>query len=167
MLKRILLSAAVVVAVLGLSGCKQLDDDRIPPAPVYIGFVTESMWEIYGVPATPSYKYFIKSEKKPAGYPYSALSETGYGGVLLVADIHNQPLAFDLSCPVECRRDVRIVVDTEKLDAYCPKCHSRYSIFSNAGTPTSGPAQEDGYGLQRYSVHTGTQGEYMTVTRGY
>ena len=157
--------AGIAMLAAGVAGCKQLDNDRIPPAPVYIPFQSEDLWRLYGTPASPTFRYFIKSERQPSGYPYSALSETGYGGVLLVADIHNQPCAFDLSCPVEARRDVRIVVDTEKADAYCPRCHSRYSIYSNGGIPTSGPALDDSYGLQRYAVTYGQNGEYITVTR--
>ncbi len=163
-LKSILLSAISAAAIMALSGCKKLDDNRIPPAPVYIAFPTEDMWRLYGVPATPTFKYFIKGKQEPSGFPYTALTETGYGGVLLVADVHNQPCAFDLSCPVEARRDVRIVVDTEKSDAYCPVCHSRYSIYTNGGTPTSGPALEDSYGLERYYVAPGRTGEYVVVT---
>lgn len=147
-----------------LGGCDKLDDDRIPPAAVNISFATEDMWRLYGVPATPDYRYFIKSERVPAGYPYAALTQTGFGGVLLVADVHNEPVAFDLACPVEARSDVRIAVDPQKADAYCPKCHSRYSIYTNGGIPTSGPALEDNYALRRYVVRTGIAGEYRLVT---
>lgn len=160
-----LTTAFLAVVALFCAGCKHLDTNRIPPAPVYIPFQTEDLWRLYGAPAAPTFRYFIKGERKPEGYPYSAMSETGYGGVLVVADIHNQPCAFDLSCPVEARRDVRIIVDTQKADAYCPKCHSRYSIYTNGGIPTSGPALDDSYSLQRYSVTSGQGGEFMTVTR--
>lgn len=158
---------AVAIAALAIiaGGCKKLDNNRIPPAPVYISFPTEDVWRIYGVTATPDFRYFIKSERKPANYPYTALSQTGYGGVLLVCDVHNQPQAFDLACPVEANPTVRIKVDTDKADAFCPKCHSRYSIYTNGGTPTSGPALDDGYGLERYYCGRSQGGEYMTVTR--
>lgn len=156
---------AAIAAITVFCGCNRLDDNRIPPAPVYIAFPSEAEWRLYGVTATPDHRSFIKPERKPANFPYTALSQTGFGGVLLVADVHNTPQAFDLACPVEARQDVRIAVDEEKHDAYCPKCHSRYSIYTNGGTPTSGPALDDGYGLTRYACTPRTTGEYMVISR--
>lgn len=145
--------------------CKHLDDQRIPPAPVNLSFDTIADWNQYGVPGALSHKRFIKSMMVPADFPYKALSHTGFGGILLVGDILGAPRAYDLACPVECKADVRIVVDTEAANAYCPKCHSVYDIFTNYGQPLDGPALEYGYGLQKYYVGAGTQGEYMIVLR--
>ena len=145
-----------------LCGCDKLDDERIPPAPA---FPTVAEWQIYGTPGATDHKRFIKEEKAPANFPWTALTETGFGGVLLCGDIHGAPVAYDLACPVEIRRDVRIVVDPEAMNAYCPRCHSVYDIFTNYGHPLSGPAAEDGYGLQKYYVGAGAAGEYMVVTR--
>lgn len=160
-----LLSFLICVLALGASSCKSLDDDRIPPAPVRITFPTVAEWQIYGTPGATDYKRFIKSEKIPSNYPWTALTETGYGGVLLCSDVHGAPVAYDLSCPVEIRPDIRIIVDNEAMNAYCPKCHSVYDIFTNYGQPLSGPAAEDGYGLQKYYVGAGAAGEYMVVSR--
>lgn len=91
--------------------------------------------------------------------------KTGYGGVLLVADINGMPRAYDLSCPVENNPEIRVKVDMETTDAVCPKCGSHYDVFVNYGSPTSGPAAKNGYGLTRYMVGSGPNGEYRVISR--
>ncbi|MDE6266193.1 MAG: hypothetical protein K2M07_02445 [Muribaculaceae bacterium] len=160
-----ILPAILLLCTAIIGGCRSVDDDRIPPAPVRIAFPTVAEWQIYGTPGATDHRRFIKSEKIPSNFPWTALTETGFGGVLLCSDIHGAPVAYDLACPVEIRADVRIIVDQEALNAYCPRCHSVYDIFTNYGQPLSGPAAEDGYGLQKYYVGAGAAGEYMVVTR--
>ena len=158
------LAAGLAVAV-GLCACHHVDDKRTPPAPVWVPFATQPIWELYGVSGALDYKEFIKPLGIPEPSFFSAVSQTGYGGVLLVCDINNTPLAYDLSCPVENRADVRIKIDSETNQAYCPSCHSRYEVFTNYGTPVAGPAAERGYGLTKYLVGSGPNGEYRLITR--
>ncbi|MDE5643067.1 MAG: hypothetical protein K2H03_08550 [Muribaculaceae bacterium] len=153
-----------LVVALALASCHHLDDDRIPPAPVLVQFNTVADWDAYGVPGAMSWRYFIKSERQPQNYPYTAMSATGFGGILLCGDINGNPLAYDLSCPVECRADVRVYIDQEALVAECPKCHSTYDVFSLWGHPLSGEAAERGYGLRRYTVRQGGQNEYRVIS---
>lgn len=148
-----------------LNGCHTLDDDRIPPFPVYLNFATQADWITYGVAAALDTKVFVKTDRLPQGYPYTAMSATGFGGVLLVCDYTGNPVAYDLACPVECKADVRIRVDHTLHDAFCPVCHSRYDIYSGHGFPTSGPAQENRFGLQIYHVSQGSNGSFRTVVR--
>lgn len=134
--------------------------------PVYIPFASVGVWDLYGVSGAGQYRYFIMSEKKPANYPYTATCATGFGGVLLISDIHSQPVAYDLACPVECKATTRIAVDSEQLIAECPVCHSTYDVITNYGYPLSGPAAEKGYGLQKYYVSTASSGTtYMVISR--
>lgn len=150
---RTLLTVVIATTVGGLFvSCHHIDDDRIPPTAVYIAFQSVGEWERYGVSGATDSQRFIKADRVPDGYPYAALTETGYGGVLLVSDLLGECRAYDLSCPVEARTNIRITVDYEKNIAVCPKCGSTYDIFSNFGTPLSGPAVERGYGLTRYRV---------------
>lgn len=159
------MTAAVLAAVMFVCGaCHSVDDDRIPVMPVSLVFTTVAEWNIYGVAGALDYRRFIKEERVPASYPYTALSQTGFGGVLLVGDVNGTPMAYDLACPVECRRDVRVVIDTDGMVAECPECHSRYDVFSLYGNPVSGPAATDGFGLRRYRVAPGRMGEYMFVS---
>lgn len=160
------MAAALTVAATLFSGCHSVDDDRIPPLPVYLAFTTVGMWDTYGVAGATSHRRFILTDRLrvPENFPFTALSQTGYGGILLVSDILGDPQAYDLACPVEVRQDVRIRVNSEKNIAECPECGSTYDIFSNYGTPLSGPAAEKGYGLKRYHVGRGSGTDYMVVT---
>lgn len=160
---RTALAAAALLPLLG--GCKHVDDDRTPPAGVWIVFATQPDWTKYGVPGALDHREFIMEEGIPADFPYTAVMHTGYGGVLLAGDINGHPAAYDMSCPVENKPDIRISVDEEKNDAYCSHCGSRYSIYSNHGMPLAGPAAdpEHPYALRKYSVAGGPNGEYRVV----
>lgn len=133
--------------------------------PVYVPFYTIGDWNIYGTPGAGSFRYFIKEQFQPQGFNYSAISATGYGGVLLIGDVHGRPVAYDLACPVECKQSIRVRVMAENLVAECPQCHSTYDLITNYGYPLSGPAAKDGFGLQRYYVVDGNNGEYRVITR--
>lgn len=160
---RKLLAAAVLMVL--VVGCNSVDDDRLPAYPVRITFRTQAEWIIYGPAGAGDFRYFIKSRQIPKNFPYTALDETGYGGVLLVTDINGDNQAVDLSCPVEARPDVRVEVPNGELYAKCPECGSTYEVFSNVGMPRSGFAAEQGYALTRYHVQYGGAGEYIYVTR--
>lgn len=159
------LTIVVAACALALGACQHIDDNRLPPSPVFVQFATVGDWQIYGVAGAGLYRCFIKQERQPAGYPYTAATATGFGGVLLVGDIHGEPVAYDLACPVECRSDVRVEVNADDLTAECPRCHSVYDIVSACGYPLAGPAAKDGYGLQRYYVRPGSNGLYRIITR--
>lgn len=145
--------------------CHHIDDKRTPPAPVWISFNTEHDWTEYGTPGALDHKTFIKGVIQPGALPQTALMQTGYGGVLLVGDINGQPVAYDLSCPYENSATIRIEIDDEANEAFCPKCKSRYSVYSNYGVAISGPAHEQGYGLTKYYVGPGPNGEYRVISR--
>lgn len=155
---------AALLSLLFLSACNHYED-RIPPAAVRVAFSTVGEWNTYGISGAYAHKPFIKEERVPAGFPYTALSDTGFGGVLLTTDMHGQCHAFDMACPVELRRDVRIAVDPEMMVARCPVCGSTYDVFDNYGMPLSGPAHDHEYRLARYNVGPGGAGEYMLISR--
>ena len=143
-----------------LLSCSDVNDDRIPVTAVNIDLGNQGYWDTYGVHTVGQFRYFIKSEKQPADFPYTAMTYTGFGGVLLVGDINGNPVAYDLSCPVERKADIRVRVDRSANNAYCPVCGSRYDIFNNLGHPLSGPASTDHYGLQLYHT-TPKDGGYI------
>lgn len=157
-----LLLAAIVGFISG--GCHTVDDDRIPVMPVNIVFYTVADWNIYGVAGALDYKYFIREQRKPANFPYTAMTYTGFGGILLLSDVMGNAQAYDLSCPVEADKNVRVQIDDEML-AHCPKCGSTYDVFSLQGNPVSGRAAELGYGMRHYHVAPGRDGAaYMVVS---
>lgn len=162
--RHLLLPLALLFAGL-LQSCHTLDDERIPAVPVRVAFTSLSEWEFYGVSGAMQHKQFILDQHIPSNFPYTALSRTGFGGILLVSDIHGVPVAYDLACPVERKATIRVNVDSENNVAECPECHSTYDIYSNLGHPLSGEASRKGYGLTRYYVGPGLQGEYMVISR--
>lgn len=147
----------VLLALVIASSCTKISDDQIPSYPVYINLSYPGYWTTYGASSPGDYKTFIytTTERVPSNYPYTsnAASRTGFGGVLLVCDIYSgEPRAYDLSCPVERRADVRISVDENNYEAVCSKCGSHYDVMSAMGAPLSGKAVTEKVGLSRYSV---------------
>lgn len=162
--RHIIYAALMAFFAMGAASCHRVDDDRIPPYPCYIPFNTVGEWNVYGVSGAGVYRRFIKSERIPSDYPYSAVSATGFGGVLLIGDAYGGTAAYDLACPVEARADVRITVN-DAMQGYCPRCHSTYELITNYGYPLSGPAATDGYALRRYMVVDGLNGTYRAISR--
>lgn len=163
----LLATGTILSVAAGLFGCKTIDDDRIPPVNVNIVFTTDGVWSRYGIGGALDSHRFIKSGNLtvPADFPYAVSYYTGYGGVLLCGDIYGNPIAYDLSCPYEAKPNIRIEVDNDAHDAYCPVCHSTYDIFAGDGRATSGPAAERAYGLTRYRVYEGGVMNYRVITR--
>lgn len=152
-----------------LSGCHQLNDERIPGMAVNVDLSNQGIWNTYGVHGYGQYNYFLFSGnvREPAGFPYSYNSATGYGGILLISgqgfsgDV--QPLAYDRSCPVERLPDVRVFIDANTLEAVCPDCHSHYNVVEANGAPVSGPAQSMHYAMTSYSCYPTNTGGYIIV----
>lgn len=163
-LPRPLLCLAAGAVIAAAISCDRLDDDRVPLHPVNITFTTVADWDICGVSGALTWREFIKSERKPAKYAYTAMTYTGFGGVLLVGDMLGNPRAYDLSCPVERKADVRVAIDPDdEYLAVCPVCGSRYNVFSLMGHPVSGQAAEKGYALRPYRVEAGRGTDYMII----
>ncbi len=64
---------AAIVALIAAS-CHTIDDDRIPVTPVNIVFNTVADWNIYGVTGAMDYRLFIRDQRKPANFPYTAMT---------------------------------------------------------------------------------------------
>lgn len=162
-MKKFIISFALVV-IATLAACTTDNQNRIPIAPVRLTFLSPGEWQLYGVSGALDYKTFIKPDVKPDGFFYTAMSETGYGGVILVGNTIGEPMAYDLSCPVEAQRTIRVFINPEKNIAQCPKCGSTYNIFYS-GEPLSGEATQLRYSLKRYRVMIpGPKNEYAYIT---
>ena len=161
--RRLLPSAALSCLLSGsilLTGCNTIDSDRIPNYAVNINLTPQASWQTYGVTYFGQYKRFVRELREPSNFQWLERTMTGFGGVLLVCGIDaftneaNVPLAYDLACPVECRRDVRVkMVEAEGHPfpvAQCPVCKSEYDVFEAGGRPISGKAEAEGYGLRIY-----------------
>lgn len=160
-------AACLALACLALASCHQLNDERIPLMAVNIDLSNQGVWNTYGVIGYGQSNRFILASgiREPAGFPYSYNSATGYGGVLLVSGQsfsgEVEPLAYDLSCPVERLPDVRVYMDGNTLEAVCPECGSRYDVTEANGAPTDGPAKEMHYALTPYRCYGTTTGGYI------
>ena len=162
----ILCGALLTVAT---AACSSVDDERIPNMAVNINLADAGMWNTYGVSGTGLHRDFIKELRQPAGFPYTDQTATGYGGVLLIGGMDpfttnpNVPLAYDLSCPVECQATIRVVIDPSTLEAVCPVCGSHYDVVMAGGSPTAGPALTGShkYALRRYTCRPGQLGGYF------
>lgn len=165
----------IIASVLGvvltlLGGCDKVDDNRIPSVPVNISLASHDLWNTYGVSGYGQWRSFIRELRQPSGFTYTDRSATGYGGVLLIVatnpfDHAVGPMAYDLSCPVECRPDIRVSVHSDGLVpvAICPVCASHYDIMERGGAGTSGAALGDNVGLRRYECRPSGYGGYVIV----
>lgn len=163
-MKQLLLGTLCFLFLL-TSSCESINDDRIPPLAVNIEFSNASIWETCKVTSAFASERFIKELLIPANYPYTASTYTGFGGVLLVCNIMNVPLAYDLACPVEAKSNIRIYIDREKLQAVCPQCGSHFDVFDTPGYPLSGPAAEKRYALKQYHVYGPNEFGGYTIQR--
>lgn len=154
----------MAIVCMCLCSCHHIDNHRLPVSYVRLSFVSVGEWDVYGVTGAGQHRNFILPEHIPAGFPYTAMSATGLGGILLCTTYLGTPVAYDLACPVECRASIRVFIN-EDNEAECPMCHSRYDVFEKLGYPVAGRAAEEGWGMEVYSVGPGMQGEYMVVSR--
>lgn len=160
-----------ILSAIFLTACETADDDRIPAYAVAINLTGAGIWNSYGVSGFGTHRNFIynSSTREPRAFPYTATSATGFGGVLLINGVDvfttesDVPLAYDLSCPVEAKADIRVGIDAETYDAVCPKCGSHYDVVTGGGGPLSGPAaqRDHKYALRRYRCLPSTDGGYL------
>ena len=144
-----------ILAVLALlamcCGCDTIDNKTVPGFTVRIDLGSYAMWNTYGVAGMGDYRIFSRERKLPAGFPYNANSYTGFGGVLLMMGME-QPLAYDMACPVEISPSIILSINSENFEAVCPKCGSRYNPLTGDGGPVSGVAINNKVGMRQYRV---------------
>ena len=141
----------LVLLTATLTSCDKVDDERIPPIPVYLNFNNTGLWNTYGVSGYGHYRFFSRENGIPANYSYKINDYTGFGGVMLIYGIDG-PLAYDRACPVEAKKDVGLYIDEDNFEAYCKKCGSRYNVCEAFGAPVSGEAVDKKFGLRRINV---------------
>lgn len=72
----------------------------------------------------------------------------GYSGLVIFHGFDDRLYAYDLCCPNECKREIRIEPSAVGV-ATCPECGSEYDIGFGTGRPTKGPSTKI---LRRYTV---------------
>lgn len=142
---KILLHTFVICSLLTLLSCGQEEEKyMIPIEPV--NFQINTNYQDKEL-VTPGNTKIFTAARLSGEY-------VGYSGLLVVCGLTPidggtsfQLHAYDLCCPNERIRDVKLTVQDGK--AKCPKCGSVYDILSGIGSVESGPSKN---GLQRYRV---------------
>ncbi len=158
--------ASAIICSLSLCSCHDtVDSERIPYAPVHVDLSGQGTWDTYGVHAFGQGRKFIRTgnsvDQEPKNFHYSDLSATGFGGLLLVGDLENMPLLYDLACPVERKQSVRVSYNPDTQLATCPQCGSQYNVCEHFGSPVSGQAFQHKWGLKRYTPRPSSLGGYI------
>lgn len=86
--------------------------------------------------------------------PPNSSSYIGFGGLLLIRGYTSptEVYAFDLACPVEVSRTVRLKVE-DSYKAVCPACGSTFDMIRYGNpAPTTGAAKDKKLLLRRYNA---------------
>ena len=81
--------------------------------------------------------------------------QVGFGGLLIFRDDRGNIFAYDLCCPHEDDKNIR-VEPTDNGKAVCPKCGTVFVTMYGLGSVESGVANQS---LQRYNVSKSSRGE--------
>lgn len=133
-IKRLLLFAACLPCA-----CHDTYISSIPNYPVYLEINISTEYPHF-VPSN-IYSYLIFEEQR------YLTDKIGYAGVLVFIGGDEKYYAFDLACPNEAKRTVKVEMDG--IFAVCPECGEAYDLSSGLGVPTKGICTE---GLKRYAT---------------
>ncbi|HBZ33918.1 MAG TPA: hypothetical protein DEO38_02330 [Bacteroidales bacterium] len=123
---------------LSLAGCENdIYRSSIPDVSVHLELNLVSQYPLF---ANSYNEYIIFSE------PRYAVDRVGFGGVIVYTTLEGKYVAFDLACPVEAKRDVRVEPDDAGV-LTCAVCGERYDITFGLGYPMEGISKEP---LKRY-----------------
>ena len=146
-MKKILL--AVLLVCFSLS-CEDEIYSPIPYAQVYIELDLD--FEDSDLMAKSTYKTFTQ--------PRKGIDRLGFGGILVIngfginiVDLY----AYDLACPIEANRNIKVKPDMDNGKATCPECKSIYNITNGTGRPESGTK----HGLKCYRVSQPKENRYI------
>lgn len=139
------LSLLILLAILWITSCVEEENPyTIPYSRVYFQI------DINGLDSDLSFfshKLFTQ--------PRTVGESTGYGGLLIFRSHQGEISAYDLSCPHEKNKDIR-VEPKNNGKAVCPECESVFVTMYGLGTCESGPSQNP---LQKYNVRQNPQSE--------
>ena len=134
-----------------MAGCQDYVSS-IPDSPVYLkrNIYTDKL-------SNPGEYLYINA-------PKLATDRIGYGGILIVHsyDVNDNGgyYAFDLACPVEADRNVKIGRPDQGLICKCDSCGEKYDLSLGLGVPLNHISKE---GLRRYNAHL--DGNNIIITR--
>lgn len=155
-MKRTLFIATVFFAML-LSGCNnRVDNTSVPYAVVNFQIDVSMAGSDNQLREGMAGNSKVFDELHPA-FHSAAYGSYGVSGVVVVRAIDDKLYAFDLCCPHEGKRDIRLAVDG--FFATCGNCGSSFEIGNGTGYVNKGPSKQP---LKRYNVY-GSYGELYRV----
>ena len=116
------LAAMALVAAVALSACRRDSACRVPAG--------EATFSLYPDEATYHALNIV------GGYEYFV---GGHRGVVVVRTQQDAFVAYERSCPLDTNTQVSVSADLGSAVLECPKCHSRFSTFTD-GVPLQGSA---------------------------
>ena len=128
--------------VLWICGCSKLEESPVPNWRVYINI--DLRFQDRDLVGTLSHKSITE--------PRTANEYIGYSGVLVICGISTNGstyYAYDLCCPNEVKRNIRIEVDDTGTKAICHSCGAEFEIAYGTGTPANNVSH---YPLRCYQV---------------
>lgn len=140
-----------LIGILSLFACTNSEDNYFPSYRVNLEL--DLTFEDKALNEQMAYKTYIVGQTSGL----AASDMTGFGGVLVYHGLGGIA-AYDLACPYEMKRTVRIEVAEDGIKAVCPQCGSEFGIFENAGAVLKGPATQ---GLKIYQTYQ--NGNKITV----
>jgi nitrite reductase/ring-hydroxylating ferredoxin subunit len=132
---------------------------------IFFSFLSSCMQEmpVLTIPSTPvNFKIDLMTDKidyfdyAVFESPRRAGEYVGYAGLLIFRNQEGQIFAYDLCCPKERSKTVKVVPNS-KGEAVCPVCGSVYGIWTGFGNVVSGPSTLP---LQKYSVSKSSDSAY-------
>ncbi len=154
LIKRLISKISILLLglLLFISCADELPRQIVPFAPVNVQIDLDGLDHSLKNPL--SYKVFTEQDRRTDDDHF------GYGGVLVTSDVTGTILyAYDLCCPFEKKRDIKIVPE-EDGTATCPTCGTAFVTMYGFGTPEKGVSKEP---LQRYRVFSIASGVYRVV----
>jgi hypothetical protein len=154
--------AALALMLLTLcASCDTIDSKTIPNFTVRIDLGNFALWNTYGVNGMGDYRIFSREKNLPANFPYNVNTYTGFGGILLMMGLE-EPMAYDLACPVEISQKITLSINADNFEAVCPRCGSRYNPLTGDGGPVAGVAINNKVGMRKYRVTPSNGGYYIS-----
>lgn len=133
-MKRLLFCTFMLIAL----SCSKITESDIPYYRVYLAL--DLRYEDKDLVGLLNHKEITK--------PRKAGEATGYSGLLVICGNDNKYYAFDLCCPHEAEKNIKISA-TDVGTAECPECGTAYDISYGTGAPIKGPSK---FALRRYNV---------------
>ncbi len=154
------LSLFFVFLTIPFVGCNDTMYSSIPDFPVYIELKLTAQYPTF----KNSLGQFLTTEKNIF---ITSNERSGFGGVVVCTGImpdefgKTQYFAFDMACPYETKKDIKVRPDTTGLPyLICEKCGSVYDVGFGNGNPLSGPAKEY---LKKYNATS--SGDVLYINR--